>query len=188
VALASFFALSLAAACSSGEQTVLYHSDYPAYNTVDELYAKADVVVEARLTGPMRVQEQLPVTGGADPQANPEAGAEGANAASDPIIVTVYQAHVTRVLKGQAKNGDAVEVKQLGGSFKGVNYEEAEGRPLKPGTPYLLFLQTFPDAPASLLNPDQAQYPLDQNGKPASLPDNPIRINDSDLERVTRGG
>lgn len=66
--------------------------------------------------------------------------------------------------KGDAKPGQLIDVGQLGGSYKGVDYVQAEATKLKGGDTYVLFLETYPDAPAALLNPNQAQYQLDASG------------------------
>jgi hypothetical protein len=48
-------------------ETVVYESDYPAYDTLTILYERADVVVEAYITGSGEVREMLPDTGVSDP-------------------------------------------------------------------------------------------------------------------------
>lgn len=195
VAAGSLLALVALAACSAqgpsassqaaSSDVVEYHMDYPAYDTSDSLYQKADLVVEASVGTATRVQQLLPAAPPNDPKANPNAGTGNGVSAADGVVVTVFQATVTKVLKGTAKPGQAVEVKQLGGVFKGKTYQEVGATHLKSGTNYLLFLALFPDAPASLLNPTQGQYPLDSSGRPSSLPDNKITIAPADLARLT---
>lgn len=193
ITLASTVAIVGLAACGSGnsttgaaDKTVTYNMDYPAYDNVDSLYQTADLVVEANITGSPQVRQLGPATNVSDLKLNPNAGVgAGAQPQDGALITTVFRARIARVYKGAAKVGDTVEVKQLGGQYKGVTYRAEGVTPLKPKSTYLLFLAVFPDAPASLLNPDQAQYPLDAAGKPASIGTNSITITPADLTRLS---
>ncbi|GLX01474.1 hypothetical protein Misp02_55600 [Microtetraspora sp. NBRC 16547] len=192
VTLALVASAATLSACSgtsaSGEhKTVTYHADYPAYDSAGNLFTKADVVVEATVSGnPVRVQELKPDTTSDDPKLNPAAGAPAGQAApADPVVITVYQAEVKKVFKGSAQPGQMIEIQQLGGQLNGVTYQEAEAHPLKQNTGYVLFLETYPDAPAALLNPLQGQYPLDAAGNPSKLPENPVALTADDLKRIS---
>jgi hypothetical protein len=170
-------------------EVVEYQADYPIYDSADHLFGKANLVVRATVSPrPLRTQKLMPDTGSADPKLNPSAGAPGAQPPdeSDPVVITVYRATITKVHKGQAKAGQSVEIQQLGGVLGGITYREKHARPLAGGKNYLLFLQTFPDAPAALLNPLQGQYPLDRAGTPAPLSGNPIKVTNGDLKRLGR--
>ncbi|MEU6795730.1 hypothetical protein ABZ907_28905 [Nonomuraea wenchangensis] len=194
--LRRFLAIAAAAvllsACSAEGHTIRYHADYPVYQTADELYQRATLVVEAHLGDTARVVQDRPrpVPPGADPRSDPRAGAPqgAAEPPQEPIVTTVHQARVVKVFKGTAKPGDVIEVKELGGTVDGVTYEEAEGRPLERNRKYVLFLETYPDSPASLLSPEQGKYPVDAAGEPAPLTGNPIRLTRPDLERLATGG
>ncbi|GAA1689830.1 hypothetical protein GCM10009733_102670 [Nonomuraea maheshkhaliensis] len=178
-------------ACSSHDETVLYRADYPQYESAGALFDRASLVVEARIVGAPRylqeVTEPEPTT--TDPQLNPEAGAP-AEAAGDqpdppPMVITVSTAQVVKVFKGEAKVGQTIEVKELGGVFDGVTYEEEHTSELKQDSGYVLFLETFPDSPAALLNPVQAKYPLDASNNPAPLPENTIKVTRTELETMS---
>jgi hypothetical protein len=189
--LGAVLAVFVLAACAStngtansADKTVVYHMDYPSYDTVDSLYKTADLVVEASIANSSRTIQLGPAPNVNDPKLNPNAGT-GAQPAGDPLVATVFQAKVTRVHKGSAKIGDTVDVKQLGGQAAGVTYRAEGVTMLKSGPTYLLFLALFPDAPASLLNPDQAQYPLDATGKPTNLGTNTITFSPADLTRLS---
>jgi hypothetical protein len=191
IVVTSTVALVGLAACASGngpagssDGTVTYHMDYPAYDSADSLYQTADLVVEANLTGSPQVRQLGPAANVDDPKLNPKAGT-GAQPDGEPLVTTVYRAAVTRVYKGAVKVGDTVEVKQLGGQFKGVTYRAEGATMLKSGSAYLLFLAVFPDAPASLLNPNQAQYTIDSTGRPASVGDNTLTVSPADLTRLS---
>jgi hypothetical protein len=166
------------AACGTGSPeagppaggTVVMQPDYPGYDSLEALYEHADLVIQARIAGPGESRELKPDAGGTDPAANPEAGAPAAQAVPhEPIVVTVFAAEVVEVLKGTAKAGQTIEVKQLGGVLNGVTYVDASATSLLADTTYLLFLQTYPNAPASLLNPQQGQYLMSASGTMQSV-------------------
>jgi hypothetical protein len=160
---------------------VVYQGDYPSYQSVAEMVEKATLVVEATVARP-RVDKLYPSdSGGTDPRANPQAGAPEADDDTG-IVITVWSATITAVHKGINKPGDVVDVKQMGGEFDGVVYEQPGQVAFREGTTYLLFLETYPDAAASLLNPTQAQYEVVQDGsyRPVSA-DNRITIDKQDL-------
>jgi hypothetical protein len=190
IALGSAIAVLTLAACSDGgdtsaaeAKTVNYQMDYPSYDSSDSLYQKADLVVEAKVSDTTRVEQLKASASDNDPKTNPNAGANGK--APEPLVVTIYQATVVKTFKGTKAAGDTVEVKQLGGVLKGVTYREVDAPTLKPGETYLLFLATYPDAPASLLNPRQGQYPLETTGEPRSVGGNAVKVSKSDLARLS---
>ncbi|MFI6631009.1 hypothetical protein ACIBI7_19230 [Nonomuraea fuscirosea] len=178
-------------ACSSHDEPVLYRADYPQYESADALFDKASLVVEARIVGAPRYLQEVtapdPTT--TDPQLNPEAGAPAEAAAGQPepppTVITVSTAQVLKVFKGEAEVGQTIEVKELGGVFDGVTYEEEHTSGLKQDSGYVLFLETFPDSPAALLNPVQAKYPLDSSNNPAPLPENTIKVTRAELETMS---
>lgn len=146
---------------------VVYQGDYPSYQSAAELLAKATLVIEATPARP-RVDKLYPSGGSRDQDTG--------------IVITVYAATVTKVHKGDRKPGDVVDVQQMGGLFDGVSYEQEGGVPFRQGTTYLLFLETFPDAPAALLNPTQAQYEVALDGSYRTVTDaNTITVHGDDL-------
>lgn len=139
--------------CSDDAAGSTATGDYPWYGSVDELYAKATLVIE----------------GAAGP---------GENVTEQGVPYTRYAVTVSRVWKGTAGAGDVVEVKR-------VRAEEAQ---FDEGGRYLLFLETYPDSPASTLNPDQGQYALDAAGAPVSRPANDVAVTVADLTRLRAAG
>jgi hypothetical protein len=102
---------------------------------------------------------------------------DGADRSFQDTPYRVYEVQVSRVWKGIVKPGDVVEVKR-------VRDEEQQ---LDDGEGYLLFLESYPDfpgVPASTLNPEQGQYPLDAAGAPVSLPGNAVTVTAADLTRL----
>jgi hypothetical protein len=151
-------------------QTVEYHPDYPFYETPDALYERADLVVAATVESTDGAQELF--GGGED----------------EPIVYTIFRAMALDAYKGDIDAGQVIQVKLLGGDLDGTTYLGDQATFLKIDTTYVLFLATFPDAPASLLNPQQAQYAVSATGELASLPDNPIQLTTADLERLAGAG
>lgn len=182
----------LMSACAAHPSEIIYQADYPDYTSAQALYSRATLVVEARITGTPTVTKMgaapLDPSSAADPRLNPTAGAPAGVQATEPdtTVITVYTAHVVKVVKGEAKPGQVIEIKQLGGSLDGVTYKEMHTTPFKPGTGYTLFLETYPDSPASLLNPVQAVYPHDAQGNPTPLPENTIKLTRADLDTLAQ--
>lgn len=190
-AAAGIVALGLSiASCDGGTtepqetESVEYHTDYPSYASLDELWERADLVVVATVGRDTRVEPlSATVDGDDDPQANPNAGVDSPGAGPEPLVTTVFQADVSRVFKGgRAADAGPVEVSQLGGTHDGVTYTDPESVQLTPGSEYLLFLAVFPDSPASLLNPVQGQYPIGESGEPTALEGNDVGASLAELE------
>ncbi|HLL66636.1 MAG TPA: hypothetical protein VK453_12965 [Micromonosporaceae bacterium] len=185
--VAALLATGSVAACAT--KTIEYQGDYPMYESLEAIYAKANLVIEARIGAAERVQELRPTVTGTDPEANPQAGAGHPPAAvDDVVVVTVRPVEVVRTFKGDAKPGEVVEVGELGGEYKGVRYAQSGATSLKAGTTYLLFLEVYPAAPAALLNPTQAQYPVDAAGRLTPLKDNELRFTVDDLRKLSTVG
>ncbi|MEV6816229.1 hypothetical protein, partial [Micromonospora sp. NPDC051296] len=168
--------------------TVLYEADHPSYLTADDLARRATLIIEARFGGQPRVEKEFPSDASdiTDPQLNPNAGVPEQEQLNDrtATVITVHRATVEKVHKGSVKPGDIIEVKELGGTLDGVRYENADSAPISTGRSYLLFLETYPDSPASLLNPLQGKYELDAAGNPVSAPGNTITLTGVDLAKL----
>lgn len=134
--------------------------DYPSYGSVDELYRSASLVVQARIADGA---ERRQITIGPDTTAE----------------YTVYRAEIERLFKGTTAD-QAVEVKQMTDGEDGAVS-------LNSGTTYVLFLETYSDVPASLLNPTQAQYLVDPSGRLIPVGDNTLQVTLADLERLSAG-
>jgi hypothetical protein len=159
---------ALTASCGGNERAVEYAADWPHYDTVEALYSRADLVVEVQIRKPGLTRE---LRVGSEP--------------ADTSVYTVVSGTVARVYKGDAKAGDTIEIKQLGGRFKDTDYQAEDVVYLTPSHDYLVFLAEFPDAPASPLNPPQSQYRLEASGEPVPLPGNQIRFTVADLKRLS---
>ena len=153
---------------------VVYHADYPAYSSLDEVIKKSDAVVKGTVVS-SRVEQMRPdePSGGGDPATNPQAGLSPAEAKEaekeaeeDPVIVTVSKVKVSQALSGDVASGDTIEVSQLGGTYKGATYKEKGTAVLaKGGQQYVLMLADHGGKnPYDLVNPEQALYTAGQDG------------------------
>ncbi|MEU4555942.1 hypothetical protein [Micromonospora violae] len=160
-------------------QNVLYRADYPFYTSDDQLFERASLVVQGRVQPASKVVRLV--------QAAPQGQALPAPVEAERregMVVTVRTVTVSRVFKGDVKPGDVVQVKQLGGKLDGVTYSEEHGVPLLDNGQYTLFLETYPDQPASLLNPVQGQYLVDAGNGLRSLPGNEITTSVNRLDTL----
>ncbi|MFF5536748.1 hypothetical protein ACFY71_30525 [Streptomyces cinerochromogenes] len=156
----------------AASDAVTYHADYPAYSSLDDVIKQSDAVVEGTVVS-SRVQRVLPdAPAGDDPATNPQAGLSPAEAKeakkeaeANPVIVTVSKVKVTRTLSGKVSVGDTIEVSQLGGTYKGVAYQETDTTLLAKGAKkYVLMLAAHGKNPYDLLNPEQALYTVKSDG------------------------
>ncbi|MGV9989974.1 hypothetical protein [Streptomyces sp. NPDC003374] len=162
------------AGSAKAAETVTYSADYPDYASLDEVIKKSDVVVEGTVLG-SRVERMLPdAPAGDNPATNPQAGLSPAEKKQakeadeeNPVVVTVSRVKVTRALAGHVAAGDVIEVSQLGGTYKGVKYQDSGTTLLAKGGPkYVLMLAAHGRGkPYDLVNPVQALYGVKQDGK-----------------------
>ena len=87
----------------------------------------------------------------------------------EPIghIYTVSEVKVSKVIKGKYSAGDIIKIKQFGGSYKEVGYDEHNMYGTvyyQTGERYLFFLGSYEDAPCSTINPQQGDM-LIKDGK-----------------------
>jgi hypothetical protein len=186
-------------ALSSGPQSgtgphpvVSFHADYPEYATLQQMATRSDLVVAVRLTGESRTVLLSPEEPAdpSDPRQNPSAGVDPAVLAGQPevppIVTTVRTAEVTKVVRGDARVGDRIEVQELGGTYKGVAYVSDDSSALQSRERYMLFLERDGAAqPYHMLNSTQAVYP-EVNGKFRPLPGNRLPLTGSDIAALTR--
>ncbi len=144
-------------------ETVLVNADYPYYNSLQELYDAADLVIVAR---------------------NNRNESTILNIGND-IPYTVSSMSVTDVFKGD-KSIESIDVKQLGGLMDGVMYISQGVEQLVQDGEYLLFLETYDKSPASLLNPIQGMYYV-EGSTVTARPENSIAVTLEDLSALSAG-
>ncbi len=148
---------------NSEYETVFVNSDYPYYNSLQELYDAADLVIVARNN---RNESTILNTG-------------------NEIPYTVSSMSVTDVFKGD-KSVDSIDVKQLGGLMDGVMYISQGVEQLVQDGEYLLFLETYDKSPAALLNPVQGMYYV-EGSTVTARPENSIAVTLEDLSALSAG-
>ena len=167
VALVAVLLLALAGCADRPDLraiTVRYQADYPQYQTLEELFKAADLVAEVRLGATAEVRGPTQTV---------------------PDVHTVFAATVERTYKGAAPA--RLEIKQGGGRYKGTDHIEAGSVSLQPGGHYVVFVEVYDDAPASLLNPAQGQYRLDEAGTVTPVDATGLRFILADLDRLRPG-
>lgn len=164
------------------KQEVLIDASFPKYSSLGELENQADLIVEGRIlstTFKFLNVAQKPSDPG-DARLNP-----GTDPAESPLIpYTIYDVEIQKVYKGVATEKETIQVKQVGGENQKTIFKVNDSTELKMNGDYIMFLATFDNSPASLLNPIQASYQLVDNQIIAS-DKNTIKLNFKDLKQLT---
>lgn len=126
-------------------------ADYPYYDSIDKLSDRANVIVCGMITG-----AQVEEINDAIPEPGNEASFDSSVTA--PHIYTVYTVELIDVYKGDYKQGDVMEIRQLGGAYSGVDYQYDGFIDFTEETEYVFFLKQYEGFPANLLNPIQSCY------------------------------
>ena len=186
VALASTV-VGTVAACSTEPGAA---ADYPAWASAAELGAAADTVIEGTVLDQRTEDIDIVINSDSDdPELNPQAGLpdDGDRADSDVQRFIVYRIEVTEGFAGAAAPGDVLEM-----MVRDQATSEPEPR-LEVGGHYLLFLsEAYPgNIPRNMLNPDQAAYRAEPDGRYRSLaPESTIalEVTRADLELLRTAG
>lgn len=143
---------------SQGElSTVLVRQDFPHYKSIDSLSEKADVVIKGRvIKSRVEALNDVIYSTSVDEKMNPEG--ELPEEKTNYTIYTIYTIEIVDSLKGNSKPGDTIEVKQLGGEVENIDFISEENIDILTGNDYVLFLATYENTPASLLNSVQSLY------------------------------
>ncbi len=83
------------------------------------------------------------------------------------FLYTVSEVKISKVIKGKYLPGDIIKIKQLGGSYKEVGYDEHNmygTMYYQKGERYVFFLVSYEDSPCSTINPQQGDM-LIEDGK-----------------------
>lgn len=132
---------------------VLY--DWIYYGNVEEICNRSDAIIKGEV---IKVNDpQIMITSYVDN--------------SDEVykdVYTVSDVKIVESIKGSLKPGDIIKVRQMGGSYKGVNYKKYDYEFFKKNTQGVMFLALF-DGYAELVNPGQGMIKL-VNSK-TSIPD-----------------
>lgn len=144
------------------------HADYPFYDTIEELYNRADVIVVAKVN---KAGKTVNLDINADKTSNEDLE-------DKKIPYTISEVEVVHIIKGEAEVNQVLQVKQLG-DYKNQpesRLKEIDGY-LKKDKNVVLFLKGYEDigmdVPYSILNPDQGIL-LIENGIIKTVGENPL--------------
>ncbi|MGO4528445.1 hypothetical protein AB4Z30_05135 [Paenibacillus sp. 2TAF8] len=139
--------------------TIIASEDYPNYGSVDALSERADTIVKGNVVqARVEALDDSVQTDSQDPNNSNTAGSAADAQVSFDKIYTIYTVQVTESYKGGYTAGDQLEVKQLGGQLGNTEIVNDDSLTLMPAKDYVLFLETYADTPASLLNSVQSLY------------------------------
>jgi len=133
-------------------EIMIVSGDFPHYTNIEHLASNASEVVRVEVLSERveAINIWLP------PQNEFEDTGEVLREAY--FIYTIHQLRILEVFKGDVNVGDILEVKQIGGQLDGLTVINDDKISFGAGDDLVLFLQSFDDVPASLLNPDQSAY------------------------------
>lgn len=164
---------------------VVVDRDYPHYSSIDDLSQKADIVIEGAVVN-SRVEELEHVI---EPSDKSEKSNPGGNVPSSKRVYTIYTVEVSDSFKGNINSGETIEVKETGGEGKGAIYVSNDSIELKMNKKYIMFLNTYDNSPATLLNPIQSLYTYDEESLnndqlKGEHKENDLSLKIKDLEKI----
>ena len=153
-------------------EVIHVRSDYPYYDTIDELFEYATLVIKVEVLNDgvarmINIAASLP----------------------EPVysLFTVHQLRVIEVFKGDVQIDDVIEVRQLGGELDGTLLINDSKISFETGDKFVLcLLWNDRNTPAGLLSPWQAVYHV-IDGELVSLEGNSLTLTWEDLERLRDG-
>ncbi|MDF2539396.1 MAG: hypothetical protein K0S76_2417 [Herbinix sp.] len=154
---------------AGNEKTILYATgDFPYYESIDELYNKADLVIEGKVID-VRAELLNDRIGVSDPE--------------DKELYTIYTIDVKKTYKGNIQKNDTLEVKVYGGDTNTMKLIYSEAVYLDVNEKYILFLNTYENSPACMLNNIQAHYKIDDTKLIKEI-DNNFELDFEKLEKL----
>lgn len=151
---------------------------YKSYSSIDELVDYSDLVIEGKVLN-SRV-EILDIS--MEPEDPTPENSPGERVKAE-YINTVSKVEVSKVYKGDVEEKQIIEVKQMGGETEYAILISEQSTYLEEGENVVLFLKTYNNSPATLLNPTQAQYIIDDN-KVVKLEENNLNLEIDKLESI----
>ena len=160
-------ALCSVLACVTGcagppDKEVHIYTEYPVYYTIEEAKDAASVIIEGKVvsseTAALDPTETLTDEQEMDPEQNPGGEVDIIN-----IPYTIYTIEINQVYKGDVTVGNTIEMKQPGGVIDHVRCTAPDEAQIEIGSTYILFLETYSNSPASLINPIQGIYEYKDN-------------------------
>ncbi|MCL2320986.1 MAG: hypothetical protein FWC47_02640 [Oscillospiraceae bacterium] len=159
-------------------QKVAIYADYPSYDNLQNLIDKADTIIKGKVIdfnySYLNIIEK--------PESDNEFLNPGGEKDTSSIPYTIFTVEINKVYKGSVNKKDIIEIKQLGGTLGNIEYIDKNAAKLNIGGNYIFFLETYPNSPASLLNPIQGSYEYDNNDNIIPNKGNKINFNIKDLD------
>lgn len=143
------------AACST---SMSVQPEYPVYERAEDLELAADVVAEV-IIGKAEAGVLLPDYSSEDPRVNPYAGTDETPSLDEGALpITIFEARVVRVFKGDLKSGESINIKEIGGELDGQTIVNSEVETLRGKEKVLVFLAEFEGAAYSILGGDAGLF------------------------------
>lgn len=174
--------------CSTGaidseKTTVIAKADYPYYEDESAIYEKASLVIRGKVIDKrmeyMSQVIELTKEQKDDPQLNP-----GGDVDEEKEMFTIYKVQVIDSFKGDVVKDDVVEIKQFGGETKDTIYIEEGAPQISQNGEYIMFLESYEDSPATLLNNTQSLYNIEDN-KIINYVENDFNMTIEKLEKLS---
>lgn len=167
----------------SEKTTVITRADYPYYEDESAIYEKASLVIRGKIIDKrmeyMSQVIELTKEQKDDPQLNP-----GGDVDEEKEMVTIYKVKIIDSFKGDVVKGDVVEIKQFGGETKDTIYIEEGAPQISQNGEYIMFLESYEDSPATLLNNVQSLYGIEDN-KIINHVENDFNVTIEKLEKLS---
>ncbi|WP_458126530.1 hypothetical protein [Paenibacillus sp. Z3-2] len=151
---------------SNAPMTIIASEDYPSYASIGDLSERANTIVKGNVleTRVEALNDIVQITEAANENELETASDPGGEPSSFDKIYTIHTVQITESYKGAYTAGEQIEVKQLGGQLGNTEIINDDNLKLVPTKDYVLFLETYENTPASLLNSVQSLYVI----KPAA--------------------
>lgn len=139
---------------SNNKKNMVIYSDYIHYSDISSITKAADVIIKGNVINVSKPQKL---------KIGESFNNDTKSYESEYGIYTVSDIKVIKVLKGDLKTNDIIQIKQQGGSLQDTNYIEEGSSYLQPEEVHMFFLAKFNDSPYSMLNPTQGKIKLENN-------------------------
>ncbi len=138
----------------NNEETInsAVHADYTIYEDENSLIDTADTIIIGKV---VEIHEPDEIVIGK--------ASHTPDSKDLSLVYTVSDVEIQKVIKGNYKAGDIIKVKQLG-DITNPQYENSV-KYYNQNSKNIFFLMTFPETPASVLNPIQGQIELVDDDK-----------------------
>ena len=134
-----------------------YHTDYPYYQTFEDMMDKADSIFEGEVL--TSAAYSIDLNAGDDFMKPLHDNEQPAN---DDFVYTVYEINVLTVYKGELDINARIKIKVLGGVVGNDVYTDLKSVRFEDGNKFMFLTVSFTNElmPWSLINPEQGYYQI----------------------------